>query len=425
MAFETVCVVPKDSADVIVVFSARGVDKGKFTFWKLLAEFPATLIFVNDHSHGWYLRGTPEFATEAAMLSHLQQLIAKHKGSGGRLFTLGTSMGAYAALKYGSAFSADAVLAFGPESEVCIPLGRSVTSLSGYYKEGDEPIFSLTYKNGAEVTIISGNEDIVDLYCAARFYEGNPQIRIVIVNNCDHLVTLHLHREIGLDRFLLNYFYPSPEGNLQSNLHKLDLGQGLGVESARILKLFNEGLARKETLLQYKAEVEKLALANPNWAFIQYSSGMCRFACADYRAAATFFNQCLSSRPRLARARVKLIHCYFKTMRLAEAERELDVLLEQTNSYAASDLGCKILFKLGKHAKLASILENAISTVRLKKRQRQHLYANLMQTQNGGNYISMTDAISIKVQMRATIARALKPLRRFLGMVRGNKPGTN
>lgn len=71
-------------------------------------------------------------------------------------------MGAYAALEYGSILGADAILALAPESELCIPLGRSVTNLSTY-KEGDEPIVGMTYKDGAEVTIISSNEDIVGL----------------------------------------------------------------------------------------------------------------------------------------------------------------------------------------------------------------------------------------------------------------------
>lgn len=55
MAYETVQITRKDSADVLVAFLSRGVEKGKFTFWKLLTQFGATLIFVNDCTNRYYL----------------------------------------------------------------------------------------------------------------------------------------------------------------------------------------------------------------------------------------------------------------------------------------------------------------------------------------------------------------------------------
>lgn len=56
------------SKDVILFFSARAVEKGKFTFWKIANRLPASAILINDYSSSWYLNGTPEFGSEVNLL---------------------------------------------------------------------------------------------------------------------------------------------------------------------------------------------------------------------------------------------------------------------------------------------------------------------------------------------------------------------
>src|SRR5687767_8535393 len=101
IAMDSIQRISKDGArDVIVAFSARDTERGRFTFWSVLKGVHANVVFVNDYSNGWYLQGTPEFGSHDEFVQALRDRIAAMTGAGGRLFTLGSSMGAYAALRY-------------------------------------------------------------------------------------------------------------------------------------------------------------------------------------------------------------------------------------------------------------------------------------------------------------------------------------
>lgn len=305
--FDTIGVVQRGSKNVCIAFSSRDTSKGSFTFYKTVAALDANIIFVNDYSNQWFLNGTPEFTTEAHFLSYLRFIIDKLKGHQGKLFTLGSSMGAYAALKYGATLGADRIFAMGPEIELCLPLGRSVTSLT-HVEAGSGNISDLYYKNPNEVLIISGNNDIVDMYCLGLLHDKNVNLNINLVNNRTHVVANYLNATFGLDSIVRKFFEDGDLGFLQ----EAELCPVPDLKSALAMRVFNEQLARKEVRVTDKHILFALAKANPMWSMPQY---FCALICEkenNQAGAECFYKSALAAQPILGRARLALAKLYMK-----------------------------------------------------------------------------------------------------------------
>jgi len=108
----------------LIAFSSVNTPRGKFKPFKAIAECSCNLLFVNDSANNWYLKGVEGFGddykTSAKKIIHLARTIGN-----GKAITFGTSMGAYGALLYAAAGSADFSLAFGPEVLLDMPESRS------------------------------------------------------------------------------------------------------------------------------------------------------------------------------------------------------------------------------------------------------------------------------------------------------------
>lgn len=344
------------SRDVLLLFSARAVERGKFTFWKLAQRLPVNVILINDYSNGWYLKGTPEFSSESEFLDFLTARIAHITQGTGRLFCMGSSMGAYATLKYGALLHADKMLAMGPESELCLPLGRSVSTVKGV-SAGTCDISGMPYKEGAEILIFSGNNDIVDFYCACRFKEKTENARIVLINNETHVVAKYLEREFGLVNVAQDFFL----NNDTDFLARIEAGPVPDAETARDVRLFNEELTKKNVAMEYRTSIEKVAAAAPRWSMIQYFLGMIRCQDRDLEAANAAFELALMSQPDLGRARLKLAQNKMQQRLYAEAVEHLDYLAQKNLTLNVAKLLHQSLIMLGKKGRAIGILEEALA----------------------------------------------------------------
>ncbi len=340
-----------DSQDVLIAFSARAVPCGKFTFWKVLADLPINLVFVNDHCSTWYLEGTPDFASEQALLDHLAALCEPFRESG-RVMTLGTSMGAYAALRYGAALGAERILAFGPESELCIPHGRSVTSLKGR-SEGDESIAERAFRSPEQVLVVSGNADIVDFYCACKLKHHNPRISVALINNHSHVVAKYLDERVGLRVVAEEFFIRGTTSFLAAG----QLGAHTTLDEATAIKQFNEALQRHIVRIDLETPIAKVAAEQPEWALLQYFHACVLEQRGLIESAENALERALRSAPLLGRARYKLAMLLISSGRPDEAIGHLETLSTQAHTLNVGNALARLYGEQGRHGPALTALE--------------------------------------------------------------------
>lgn len=333
--------------DCILVFSARDKEKGKFTFWSVLDEIDINIIFINDYSNGWYLKGTPEFDSHDDFLDFLKHSISDIIKDNGKLYTLGSSMGAYAALKYGSFLDADSIIAMGPESELCIPYGRSVTSLKSY-SEGNEDIANLKFINPERVYIFSGNNDIVDFYSACKFKHYNPLLSVNIINNRTHVVAKYLNASFGLKEIVESLFIKEDT----SFLRYCERGQLTSFKIARDIKMFNEKHQSKFIDTTYKKEILETAEKIKEWSMIQYFAALICEKENRLEEAKQFLINSLLAQNNLGRSRLKLASLYFKAGNYIAAKKELQTLKAQQYTFSIGILYSKVLLELKEYLAL-------------------------------------------------------------------------
>lgn len=343
--------------DVIVAFSARDTEKGKFTFFSVLAQTNANVIFVNDYSNGWYLNGTPEFKDEGKFVDFLrQQIDSLRHPTQGRLCMLGSSMGAYGALKYGSLLGADKIIAMGPESELCIPLGRSVSSLLDM-KEGDGAIYGLRFKNPANVYIFSGSNDIVDYYCACKLADAIPGLAINIINNRTHVVAKYLNAQFGLDNIIQSLFFEDDE----SFLEKAELGVVVPRDIVTDVKMFNEKLSGGTVDSSYAPSIAHAAALYPAWSMIHYFKGLIEEKAGNRENAMECMRAALQAQESLGRARLKLASLLCESGELEAARLHLEKLLESVATYGVCWMLASVHEKLGDVDAAIAVLQKLLS----------------------------------------------------------------
>jgi hypothetical protein len=361
--------VPYD--DILIVFSARKCEMGKFTFYNQVIDFPANIIFINDYSTNWYLSGTSEFKDVLGFIKTLTTYINKLKKNNSKIYTLGSSMGAYAALLYGSIIQADKILAFGPESELCIPLGRSIESLNNRYKEGEQSILDLEYKDSATITIISGNNDIVDFYCASKFKYFNNKIDVILINNYTHVVAKYIHEKIEMKQFLLNYFFYN---DLKKSLDLMDLSFVSDLESAHAIKKFNELLIMKRKVdMTQKTYIYKIAFSHSKWSMIQYFAACIAYKESNLELSIKYLKIALNNQSNLGRARLKLANIYYEQKKFQLALEELAILQEQNFTYSIGILLVKIYIVVYKEEKINQLVEMIFNKLTLNEEQKTEI----------------------------------------------------
>ena len=100
---------------LVIVFSHINEKPGRFSFYGTFRDIAVNKLFVNTPANRWYQDGIPGIGDwiEAAAdgIRIIMQEIAPRS-----VMCIGNSMGAYAALLFGTLVNADHVLAIGPET---------------------------------------------------------------------------------------------------------------------------------------------------------------------------------------------------------------------------------------------------------------------------------------------------------------------
>lgn len=234
---------------LLVIFSGHfpeAVELGydvPFEFKRFLGRHPLRVhaLFIRDPSMSWYLKGVDglgDSVTEVAdfIAREREQLGAK------RLFTLGSSMGGYAALLFGHLLKADVALAFGPQvyldqatrRELKVP-GYSYESSLVHVEQmarskGIDKYLKLTNLlplSIGKAHIHLGQNESGDIN-QARGFNDQPNIQFVVWPGGNHMVVKALRDEGKLQSILQRHF--APEGEASADI------EGLRAEGNELVK---------------------------------------------------------------------------------------------------------------------------------------------------------------------------------------------
>jgi hypothetical protein len=108
-----------DATTLLIAFAGIGPrDRPPtFSFLNAVADLHASKVFVRDPHRAWYHRGVPGLGESIDEVAAALKRIAGASGAR-RVVTLGTSVGAYAAVLFGRLIDADLVLAFAPPTVI-------------------------------------------------------------------------------------------------------------------------------------------------------------------------------------------------------------------------------------------------------------------------------------------------------------------
>ncbi|MCV9960715.1 hypothetical protein OIU34_02285 [Pararhizobium sp. BT-229] len=193
------------SRKLIIFFSATGAKPNQFNFHKEGMKLPCHRMFINNGHNEWYQRGVPRLGNNVEETVETIWRWAEHLGAD-EIYTCGGSMGAYAAILYGTMLGAR-VLSFAAETTLGIEGSRSVShirkgtelrfpELAGYIADAKKPVFHY-----------AGELDPIDVYCATKL-KGTPNLTITTLRGVDHNPPRYI-RDVGLlpdflDQFLHN-----------------------------------------------------------------------------------------------------------------------------------------------------------------------------------------------------------------------------
>jgi len=222
-------IVDSESDALCVVFSARGSKPGSFSFFKTMERSKVNVLHITPPEAAWYQSGLVGFGNDihtafSNLWDFIQSLIEKFSFK--RIFIIGDSMGAYAALVFAH-FVKDIstrVICFGGETTLNLPGSRSSENV--FKNEGFHDIRNLEYGDNVNIIMIFGEYDMVDAYCALSM-KNRKNFKILSHLWSPHSVTPELHSDMGLANFMRDalrgrFFYPG-RGHLASALNVKDV----------------------------------------------------------------------------------------------------------------------------------------------------------------------------------------------------------
>lgn len=203
-------VLPVDGARRLVIFfGAKDLAHENFNFFQLGRELPETRIFVNNGTNAWYQYGLPglgdDFEGSINVLKRWRDAVGAEE-----ICTVGTSMGAYAAIQYGIALNAR-VLAFSSDAVLMGQHSRSARYFVGEAPPSCPDLRAALADHTADITLLVGERDPVDLHAAWQLQQAadastsKGRFKAISLIGADHIVPSFLSRRARLGPMLRSF----------------------------------------------------------------------------------------------------------------------------------------------------------------------------------------------------------------------------
>ena len=179
---------------LVIIFSHINEKPGRFSFYGTFKDIAVNKLLVNIPGNCWYRDGIPgigdciESAAEGIRI--IMREIAPRS-----VMCIGNSMGAYAALLFGTLVNAGHILAIGPETLLKLPGSRSRTYIGNRPDSPFDDLLPCLSRPAADrkIDIIFGESDLLDVHCAQRVVHLDG-VQVRSLRGVGHEVPAMLHR---------------------------------------------------------------------------------------------------------------------------------------------------------------------------------------------------------------------------------------
>ncbi|ASK02194.1 hypothetical protein VC596_24200 [Citrobacter freundii] len=334
----------ENSKNLLVIFSARNSAKGKFTFSGKFKSLPATKVYINDYNNEWYTNGVPDYPSDDALVDFLNECKSKYIKNG-KLWIVGSSMGAYAALKFGALVGADRIIAFNPENKLGMKFSKSIENSNLISDEHNNfDLCSLKYNENSEIIIVSNNGNFVDYYSANKFKHAIPNSKVYVLNNFKHNILEELNQTKNVDDLLGLMISKGSSAGL-SDLKKCTLFKDDEIEE---LKTLNEQLLLENKDVQVNIHlVEKMIQKCPDSGYFNFLYGLSLDVLGFKSSSVSYLNKALEYAPFLGRATIKLGQVYNELKEYDKAIFLLEPFCRKNFNIKALITLCSAYEKLG------------------------------------------------------------------------------
>jgi len=198
-----------NSKKLVLLFSAKDMKPGKFNFWQIGREIDANLIFLNDTSNQWYQNGVESLGDSLeSTIDILQQWIKVLEIT--EVYTLGTSMGGYGAIHYGTLLDAH-ILSFAVETILKQDFSQSKKLLKDSTNIKCNDLRTIVNNSTKDIYLFVGESNVLDIWQASLMLDLNS-IHIISLIGVDHYVPSYLSRNsklIGLFNSFIKHGAPN------------------------------------------------------------------------------------------------------------------------------------------------------------------------------------------------------------------------
>ncbi|MCO7630556.1 hypothetical protein NJF54_01795 [Pseudomonas guariconensis] len=349
------------SDKLAILFSGTFKNSGRFDFWnvgKALNDH-VNVLLLNNGRNQWYQQGIPDFGKSLEdSVTHIgkfvKQLNIKH------IYTIGVSMGGYGAVLFGRLLNAK-VLAFGIDSEVCIPGSRSRKSMHASAAMEYPDLRPLLLSKKIDLTLIVGEMDILDLYGAVRI-SNIPGVKTISVRGMDHGGGRYIEKTKGLASFIKSFI----DGEVLPPLNE----EGDILDHPDLIKsLYKAHCLGLESNWEKSFEILKpLVTAYPESDIAHYSFALTLIKLKKYNEARMHLCFVAAMVPHFISGRFYLAYCLRMEKRY---KASLHLFLEQLKEKPQSaptlfNVGL-IYLSLGEQYKARSYIEKAVEIQPNKK----------------------------------------------------------
>ena len=242
---------------MILFFGAKDLAPHCFNFFQLGRELDCHRFFLNNGENHWYQYGIPGLGN--SFQQSIETLLKWQKAlSATHIYTVGTSMGGYAAIQYGVALEAN-ILAFSTDASINQPLSKSASFFTGDQPASCPDLCELISGRKTNLTLIAGERDISDLY-SAWLLKKAADIQIYTLVGVDHITPTSLSKQSRLGPMLRKF--------IQTGEINLSHGTGNAINAGNYVQQMHRATA----------EANQLA---PDWRAVEHHTAK---ALEDYPA---------------------------------------------------------------------------------------------------------------------------------------------
>jgi pimeloyl-ACP methyl ester carboxylesterase len=351
---EHLILLERNSDDAVVLFTSRGNGRD-FGFYHIGHRIESTALLVKDPTNNWYNVGIEGVG---AHVDEIAQTLRAKIGSR-RVITVGSSMGAYAAILFGCLLGAERCIAFAPQTRLAgkLPLSppRDVPL------QAPDTRSYLLQSPSTKVAIFIGGFDLADAYHAYRIADL-PNVSVSVLPSSGHSIAEALAGTRQLDEIV----YAGIAG---------DIGTPVGFEPGIADRGLRDAIVGAVEARYFGGDalphLQHLAKAVPNWVAVRQFEGQVLMNAGRYAEAEAALRTVVDLQPGWFIPYRHLGEAIMRQGRLVEAETFLRRAVEMRPDWGwAHCYLAECLFRLGRQAEgephfvIAAQIESEVPIVR-------------------------------------------------------------